>query len=173
MEDGLLLGLYFAGNPETVRPHIALGASPTLVSHISSVRESGQCCKAHQWLNWLWNHLLDDLWRGKNNHLCGREFNLEGKGKNIVWMEREMKIFDWIQSKLGHLKWRVCKGAKRSGRTDCQRAAKKPLRGEIAAWPVNKRKRWAVGLERPCCQCEGEAKTSKEGATRTGTVIQP
>lgn len=27
-------------------------------------------------------------------------------------------------------------------------------------------------VEKPHCQCEGEVKTSKEGATRTGMVIQ-
>lgn len=141
--------------------------------HYCSTSHLQERYKAHQWSNWLWNHLLDDLWRGKNNHLCGREFNLEGKGKNTVCMEREMKIFDWTQSKLGHLKLGVCKGAKSSGGTDCQNAAKKPLREEIAVGPVNGRKRWAGGLGKPHCQCEGAVKISKEGATTTGMVIQP
>lgn len=72
-----------------------------------------------------------------------------------------------------HLKLRVCKEAESHGGTDCQTAAKKPLREEIAAGLVNRRKRQAVGLEKPHCQCEGEVKPSKEGATRTAMVIRP
>lgn len=52
-----------------------------------------------------------------------------------------MKIFDRPKSKLGHLKLRVCKGAKSSGGTDCQSAVKQPFGEEIAAGPVNRKKR--------------------------------